>query len=253
MSAAGVAGQAAEQARLGVARQRHREELARLLVRGSPAGDLAQAAERAGWRPPETLTAVATPRRRRATAVTAWTDPRALDVPDDAVPPSVRSYSTALIPGVGGRAREPFITSLSIPGTVIGPARPWMHVDTSVRRLSRAIVLNLPHTGVIDTERYLPELVLSADTEALADLRADVLAPLQSLTPAARNRLTETLRSWLLNHGRREDIGADLYVHPSTVRYRVRQLRELFGDRLHDSRAIMELTIALATPPPPKP
>lgn len=101
MSAAGVAGHAAEQARLGIARQRHREDLAQLLVRGSAAGELAQAAERAGWRPPDTLTAVAIPRRGRATA---WTDPRTLDVPDDAVPPSMRTYSTVLIPGVGGKA-----------------------------------------------------------------------------------------------------------------------------------------------------
>lgn len=136
---------------------------------------------------------------------------------------------------------------MSIPGTVIGPARPWMHVDTSVRRLGRAIALNLPDNGVVDTERYLPELVLNADIEALADLRADVLAPLHSLTPAARDRLIDTLRSWLLNHGRREDISADLYVHPSTVRYRVRQLRDLYGDRLQDPRTIMELTVALAT------
>ena len=34
-------------------------------------------------------------------------------------------------------------------------------------------------------------------------------------------------------------------MHPQTVRYRVKQLRELFGDRLEDPEARFELGLAL--------
>jgi DNA-binding PucR family transcriptional regulator len=39
-------------------------------------------------------------------------------------------------------------------------------------------------------------------------------------------------------------------VHPQTVRYRLGQLQELYGDRLREPNTIMEMTIALATADP---
>jgi sugar diacid utilization regulator len=46
---------------------------------------------------------------------------------------------------------------------------------------------------------------------------------------------------------RREMVAKALFVHPQTVRYRLGQLQELYGDRLRDPNTIMEMTIALAT------
>ena len=66
--------------------------------------------------------------------------------------------------------------------------------------------------------------------------------------PATAERLAETLRSWLLHQGRRDDVAADLFVHAQTVRYRMGQIRELFGDRLDDPRVVLDLTIALNRP-----
>jgi DNA-binding PucR family transcriptional regulator len=99
---------------------------------------------------------------------------------------------------------------------------------------------------VLDTESRLSELVLTADRQALADLRAAALRPLDDLKPGPRGRLEETLRSWLLHHGRRDQVAADLHVHPQTVRYRMGQVREAFGDALDDPATVLELTIALA-------
>ena len=101
---------------------------------------------------------------------------------------------------------------------------------------------------VIDTEEVLPELLVAADPSALADLRARALAPLAELRPAAAARLTETLRAWLLHRGRRDDVAAALFVHPQTVRYRMGQVRELFGESLDDPRVTLELTLALTLP-----
>ena len=66
------------------------------------------------------------------------------------------------------------------------------------------------------------------------------------MRPATRQKLAETLRAWLLYQGRRDDIANALFVHPQTVRYRMGQLRELYGDRLEDPEMIRDLTLALA-------
>ncbi len=104
-----------------------------------------------------------------------------------------------------------------------------------------------------DSEEHLAAVVLRADEAALADLRERVLAPLGDLRDSTTEKLTETLRSWLLHHGRREAVAAELFVHPQTVRYRMGQLREAFGDRLEDPDHILELTIALGLEKPSAP
>ncbi len=102
-----------------------------------------------------------------------------------------------------------------------------------------------PDTGGSVKQQHLPRLVLTADPQALADLRAVVLAPMDELRPAAAAKLRETLRAWLLHQGRREEVAAALFVHPQTIRYRMTQLRELFGERLDDPDSVLALTLAL--------
>ena len=85
----------------------------------------------------------------------------------------------------------------------------------------------------------------TADAAARADLRTQLLAPLASLRPGTADKLADTLRAWLLHQGRRDDVAAALFVHPQTVRYRMGQLRELYGDRLEDPETVLALTVAL--------
>jgi DNA-binding PucR family transcriptional regulator len=146
-----------------------------------------------------------------------------------------------LVPDVHGRRRSVLLKALAGLDAVAGPARAWLEVRSSYERALRVRGLGLG----IDSEQHLAELVLTADASALADLRARVLAPLQDLSPTSAEKLTETLRSWLLHHGRRDAVATELFVHAQTVRYRMGQLRELFGDRLEDPRSVLELTIAL--------
>jgi DNA-binding PucR family transcriptional regulator len=40
-------------------------------------------------------------------------------------------------------------------------------------------------------------------------------------------------------------VAAELFVHPQTVRYRMGQLRDLYGERLEDPRSVLDLTLAL--------
>ena len=136
-----------------------------------------------------------------------------------------------------------------IAGAIVGPARIWTQAHSSYHRVLQARELALAgDTDTIDTDTHLVELVLGADREAAGDLRRLVLAPLDQLRPNTAERLAETLRSWLLHQGQRDAVAADLFVHAQTVRYRMTQLRELFGERLNDPQAVLELIMALSIP-----
>ena len=150
-----------------------------------------------------------------------------------------------LIPDAGGRSRARLLRTLGRRSAVAGPARPWLTVATSYERAIRALGLRAGD-ATYDTEEHLADLILAADPEAVTDLRDRILEPLASLRPATRQKLAETLRAWLLYQGRRDDIAAALFVHPQTVRYRMGQLRELYGERLDDPATIRDLTLALA-------
>ena len=241
LSAASVAGHADEAATTGRVRQRLMERVARHLLNGSPAATVLAAAERADWAPPNTLTAVIVPESQ--------VGPLLQQLPKGTLQASelseLDSATLLLVPDAHGRRRAPLLRTLRGRGCLVGPARDWLEVPASYARALRARELGLAD----DTESHLAHLVLTADPEALADLRAQVLAPLADLRPAAAAKLTETLRAWVLHQGRREDIATALFVHPQTVRYRLTQLRELYGDRLDDPATVLGLTLALGVEP----
>ena len=231
-SAAAVAGHTDETETTGRVRQRLLDRLAELMLEGAPHEDIADAAERAGWPPPSTLTAVLVP-IPAVRQVRSALDGATLQVPD------ADTHVLLLVPDA---SRRGLLRALRGHEAVAGPAVPWLEVQRSVDRAARARELGI----VYDTDAHLPRLVLHADEAALADLRVRALAPLSGLRPASAEKLADTLRAWLLLQGRRDDVAAALFVHPQTVRYRMGQLRELYGDRLEDPDAVLELLIALA-------
>jgi hypothetical protein len=234
LSAASAAGHTDELATSGRVRERYLEQLAQGLLAESSPEQLAALAERADWAPPTTLTAVLVP-QAQVRAVLAAVDARSLqvDVADDAV---------VLAADLSASGRTRVLAALQGRTAVVGPARPWSRVASSYRLAVRARDLG---EGLVDADQHLPALVLTADPEALADLRSRALAPLDGLRPAAREKLEETLRAWLLHQGRREAVAAALFVHPQTVRYRMGQLRDLYGERLDDPEQVLHLVLAL--------
>ena len=241
LSAASLAGHNDELETTGRVRQRLLERLALHLVDGSSPEAVEAAVARADWTPPRTLTAVVVP-ESQVRGVLAAVSAETLQATED-----VDGVALLLVPNVHGRARKSLLRALDGKGAVAGPARPWAQVGESRTRALRVHSLGLG----TDSEEPLAELVLSADPSAYADLQARVLAPLDTLRGSSAEKLTETLRSWLLHHGRRDAVAAELFVHPQTVRYRMGQLREVFGDRLEDPRAILELTLAVGLLPKP--
>jgi hypothetical protein len=242
LSAASVAGHTDELESSGRVRQRNLERLARALLTGAPADAVNVAAERADWEPPGALTAVVLPESQVSHALLTLA-PDTLQPTDDIGLPE--GLASLLVPGTGSAsARRTLLRALRDTDAVVGPATPWLEVAASHRRALRCAALGLE--GLVDSDDHLAALVLAADADARADLRARVLAPLADLRPSTAEKLTDTLRSWLLHHGRRDAVAEELFVHAQTVRYRVGQLREVYGDRLEDPAFVLDATLALA-------
>jgi hypothetical protein len=241
LSAASVAGHTDELETSGRVRQGFLDRLGASLLRGESADALADAAERADWTPPRTLTAVLLP-EAQVRPVLGLVSAGALTPSEHGLP---EGLAVVLVPDVGGAARARLLELLADRHAVVGPARPWREARASYARAVRGLALRRT-ADPVDTEHHLASLVVGADPEALADLRARALAPLADLRPATAEKLEATLRSWLLHQGRREDVAAELFIHPQTVRYRMGQLRELYGDDLDDPQTVLALTLALA-------
>ena len=243
LSAASVAGHSDELESSGRLRQRNLERLTRALLGGASPDDVASAAARADWDPPGALTAVVLAESQVSHALTAL-DPQTLQATDEvsAVP---EGTAVLLVPTTGSdTSRRALLRALRGTDAVVGPAVEWLDAPASLQRAVRCHALGL--TGLVDSQEHLAGLLLGADPKARADLRERVLAPLADLRPSTAEKLTETLRSWLLNHGRRDAVAEELFVHPQTVRYRVAQLREVYGDRLDDPAFVLDATLALA-------
>lgn len=238
LSAASIAGHTDELARTGHLRERHRVQLAVALLAGREEERLAQLAEQAEWPPPTTLTAILLP-QSSARGVRSQLDPRTLELAGDAE--ALEAWPEHVVLLAPGRSRPALLRALDGTRAVVGPTVPWTAVATSFARALRALGLGLEG----DTDSQLAALVVDADTAARDDLRERVLAPLADLRDGQREKLTETLRAWLLHQGRRDDIAAALFVHPQTIRYRMGQLREAYDDRLEDPDFVRDATIAL--------
>jgi hypothetical protein len=244
LSAASVNGHSDELATSGRVREQYLERLSIALATGATADELEQRAERAGWRLPRTLTCLIGS-AAHAGAIRSQLDPATLSVAAEALGEAAPPDATVhLIPDLGARRRI-LLPVLASRAWVVGPERPWVDAAASYRRAMRAWQLYGARAEVVDTDEHLADLVLSADTDALDDLRSQVLRPFADLKPDVAERLAQTLASWLLHQGRRDDVAADLHVHPQTVRYRMAQIRDLFGDELRNPKRVRDLVVAL--------
>lgn len=77
----------------------------------------------------------------------------------------------------------------------------------------------------VPARELLPERALMGDPSAIAALHNDVMRPLADAGPA----LTETLDAYLDSGGAIEACARRLFVHPNTVRYRLKRIADFTG------------------------
>jgi DNA-binding PucR family transcriptional regulator len=89
----------------------------------------------------------------------------------------------------------------------------------------------------------------------MARVATTVLGPIEALPAGDCELLLDTLDAWFDCGGSAEEAAKRLYVHPNTVRLRLRRITERTGRSLTDPRGITELSLALRavrqTPKPP--
>ncbi|MFL5867289.1 MAG: PucR family transcriptional regulator [Thermoleophilaceae bacterium] len=248
LSALSAQGYAEEQSLLAGELARRRRMLLGLLVQSPPAEALAveSAAREVGWELPAELAAV------------VWRDeseqPVARRLPlGSLAAPLDELVLCALVPDPDAPGRRAEIeAALGRRRGAVGPTVPWSEAWLSAARaraVQRLIAEGLLEgNGLAIAEDHLAELIVHGDPGLIAELARRRLAPLESRPQASRERLRETLAAWLDEQGNVPRVAEALHVHPQTVRYRLGQLRELFGERLDDPAARFELGLALRAP-----
>ena len=124
LSAASAAGHASEQATTGRQRERRLEDLARALLSAAPEQTLVQAAERATWPAPRTLTAVLVPGARASLLRPVLDDRTLISLDPLQEPQDDRSPATLLVPDADGPARRRLAQTLSGCGRSSAPPGP---------------------------------------------------------------------------------------------------------------------------------
>jgi sugar diacid utilization regulator len=244
LSADSAEGYAQEHAAAAGEQQRTRYRLTELLLQ-QPAAEAAAievVAAELGWRLPRVL----------AVACVDGAEPEELQprLPFGALAVRLQDVVILVLPDPDVPARRVQVDRAAAAlAFAVGPTVPWRSAAISYARASAALELIregvLPRGGALRAREHVPELLLTRDRGLAQELAADRLAPLADLQPAARQRLAETLLAWLGHQGRLQPVARALHVHPQTVRYRLAQLRERFGDALDEPDGRFELELAL--------
>ena len=251
VSAASVAGWAAEEAGRAGSLQARRHALVELLALRppAPAAEVEQAAAAAGWTVPTRVAALAVDdvvdvAARIPSAIAADLDPVGL-----AVVPAVdrAAWVDRVRTGLGNRR--------AVLGPVVEPGEAHRSIARAQTAWPLHVAGRLGEDPLARADEHLLALLLAGEPELADDLHRRALAPLAALPAGAAARAEETLRAWLDAHGDVTATAGALHVHPQTVRYRLAQLRDTFGDALDDPTARLELAVALhggiPSPAPP--
>ncbi|REE95557.1 helix-turn-helix domain-containing protein [Thermomonospora umbrina] len=226
----------------GALEERRRRLLRLMLARPQvPDAAIAELAHFAEWNVPDELTMIAVQPGGRAVR-TIVDDDILLDLSDD------RPH--AMMPGALDAGRRTmleaaFPESRIAVGLTVQPA----HAADSLRWARQA--LDLVTAGVIRDGRvtqcqdHLLTLWLMADQALLDQLARRRLSAMNDLTANQRERLTETLRTWLATRGTAAQIADLLHIHPQTVRYRIRKLELTLGDQLGDPDSRFAIEVVL--------
>lgn len=242
LSSASARGYVDEQLATAAARERVRAELADLLM--SERADLTvvrSTAAAAGW-PLPAMAALVVVDPAHAQEFFARLDTRAL-------PMRRPEMSGAIVPDPDAPGRRVRLAeSLRGLGAVVSSAVPLEQLPATVR--DTATALRLRSDGLLTddpvfVDNHYDALLVHGDARLLALLTEQALKPLEGLPAGSRARWEETLAVWLRAMGDRQEMARALHVHPQTVRYRVGQLRTLFGPALDDPTVRLRLTLAL--------
>jgi DNA-binding PucR family transcriptional regulator len=142
-------------------------------------------------------------------------------------------------------ASEQLLTGFGDGPVVVGPPVPSLDEATESARAAMAGFRAAPAwpdaPRPVAATDLLPERALAGDGEARRSLRQEVYAPLAR----SGGELLETLDAFFAAGGVLEAAARALYVHPNTVRYRLKRVAEVTGFTPTHSRDAFALRLAL--------
>ncbi|MEU3454216.1 helix-turn-helix domain-containing protein [Micromonospora sp. NPDC006766] len=142
-------------------------------------------------------------------------------------------------------ATEKLLTAFGEGPVVVGPAVPSLDEATDSARGALAGFRAAPAWPTaprpVPAADLLPERALAGDAEARRRLRHDMYAALAR----AGGELLETLDAFFAAGGTLESAARTLYVHPNTVRYRLKRVAEVTGFSPLVPRDAFALQVAL--------
>ncbi|MGI8328931.1 PucR family transcriptional regulator [Actinomadura scrupuli] len=225
--------------------EHRRRRLLDMLLAEPPAGAqaLADLARMAQWRVPRSVAAVVLYERGQD----RFSHP---SLPPDVLADINRREPCLLVPDPDGPGRGQMLqTALRDWVAAVGPTVAIGDAAKSLRWAREALVLArrgvIPDQGLIRAADHMPSLIIFKDEELVNAVAAKRLGPLLEVRPRHRERLAHTLLACLQNGFNATEVAARLHVHPQTVRYRLHQLEELFGEQLYDPDARLEFEIVL--------
>lgn len=128
---------------------------------------------------------------------------------------------------------------------VAGPTVPTLadaYISASEALSASRAVLGWPSAPrPVRSAELLPERALAGDAEAERQLIENIARPLEQ----AGGAMEETISGYLESGGVLEACARTLFVHPNTVRYRLKRAHELTGRNPMDPRDALVLRIAL--------
>ncbi|WP_156722568.1 helix-turn-helix domain-containing protein [Streptomyces apocyni] len=242
-SVRGYAEAAARQAGERLRLQRKLMELLLAEHRGAdPLDALGERAARIGWPLPETVAVGVLLRPAREAVAPAVSQGVLLDMETEQPRMVVPEPDAAGRPELLKRAMTGWSGAIGPPVPLVDAAKSLRWAEAAVRLMERGL---LPGGEVLFCTEHTEALVLLQPEELIDDLARRCLAPLTHCGPAHGRRLAETLLAWLETRGGAPEVAARLGVHPQTVRYRLRQIRELWGDEVDDPDRRFELELVL--------
>jgi len=144
-------------------------------------------------------------------------------------------HGTWLIAVISGRISptdkflSELLTAFSDGPVVVGPTAPMLSAaHHSAEEAISGMNAVAGWTGAprpVSARELLPERALLGDTAAVTALHTEIMQPLADAGPA----LTETLDAFLDSGGAIEACARKLFVHPNTVRYRLRRIADFTG------------------------
>jgi hypothetical protein len=131
----------------------------------------------------------------------------------------------------------------------ISPPIPDLAETASALRYARiAMTASRTARGPVTVfDRDVLAVTAAAAPEVMSRIAFNILGPLDDLPGHERDALLDTLDAWFDNGGSADRAAAVLYLHPNTVRQRLRKVEQHTGRALSDPRAAAELCIALET------